>query len=155
MIKYTPEDLESHDGIAAIIKNPEGKVLLQEHVKYGFWTIPVGKVKKGQSIQDALKEEILEECNITIEDYKEITIRNYHYKRNGNMVNVRAHLFEIIRYSGKIKNNEPHKHKQQVFMNLSKVKKLPHLSDLTLLYLKTSGIQCEVHVCSGKIRNLH
>lgn len=146
MIKYNPEDLVSHDGIAVIIKNSRGEILMQEHVKYGFWTIPVGKVKQGQGIEDALKEEILEECNIRVEKCQEIRIREDSYKRNGNDVTVRAHLFEIVKYLGEIKNNEPHKHSQQLFMDLKLVKKLPYLSDLTLLYLETIGIKREARI---------
>jgi hypothetical protein len=44
-------------------------------------------------------------------------------------------LFEIIKYSGVMKNKEPEKHREQKFMALEEIKKLPYLSDLTLLYL--------------------
>ncbi len=143
MVNFNSEDLASHYGIAAIIKNEKGEILMQEHVKYGFWTIPVGKVKSGQRIEEALKEEILEECNLVIEDYKGITTREYAYNRNGNPVIVKAHLFEILRYSGIMRNNEVHKHRQQLFIGVEKVRKLPHLSDLTLLYLETLGVRWE------------
>src|SRR3989344_5107919 len=82
MVSFNPEDLVSHDGIAAIIKNAKGEVLVQEHVKYGFWTIPVGKAKKGQKVEDALKKEIFEECNLAIESCQEITSRDYTYAKN-------------------------------------------------------------------------
>lgn len=141
MINFNPEDLTSHDGIAAIIKNSKGEILMQEHVKYGFWTIPVGKAKDGQKVEEALKEEIFEECNLVIEDYKELTTRDYTYNRNGNPVIVKAHLFEVLRYSGFMRNNEAHKHRQQLFMDLEEVKKLSYLSDLTLLYLETLGFR--------------
>ena len=114
---------------------------MQEHVKYGFWTIPVGKAKDGQKVEEALKEEIFEECNLVIEDYKELTTRDYTYNRNGNPVIVKAHLFEVLRYSGFMRNNEAHKHRQQLFMDLEEVKKLSYLSDLTLLYLETLGFR--------------
>src|SRR3989344_4093134 len=140
-IKYNDEDILNHHGVAAIIKNKNGEVLMQEHAKYGFWTIPVGKVKIGQSIKDGLKQEILEECNIIVEEYNEIKTRDYFYDRNGNNVKVISHLFEILKYKGKIKNNEPQKHKNQLFISLENIKKLSYLSDLTLLYLETLGIK--------------
>lgn len=146
MVNYNPEDIVSHDGIAAVIKNSKGEILMQEHAKYGFWTIPVGKVKQGQSIEEALKEEIFEECNITITECQEVLIRAYNYERNGNHVSVKAHLFEILKYSGEIKNNEPHKHSKQLFIDLGQIKKLPYLSDLTLLYLETIGIKRKAHL---------
>ncbi|MEK6922015.1 MAG: hypothetical protein AABX82_09050 [Nanoarchaeota archaeon] len=62
------------------------------------------------------------------------------YLRNGTQVKVSGHLFGILSYTGTIKNKEPDKHTQQVFLSLEKIQKLPHLSDFTLLYLETIGI---------------
>ncbi len=140
-IKYNSEDIISHHGVAVIIKNQKGEILMQEHTKYGFWTIPVGKVKNGQNVEEGLKQEILEECNITIKKFKELIVRNYTYDRDGNDVLVIVHLFEILSYDGEIKNNEPKKHKQQIFIPISEIKKLPYLSDLTLLYLELLGFK--------------
>lgn len=138
-IKYNNEDVVDHDGVAAVIKNVAGEVLVQEHVKYGFWTIPVGKVKTGQDVQGGLKEEILEECNLNILESKEICVKDYFYERDGRSVKVISHLFEVQKYSGEMKNNEPHKHRQQIFMPINKIMELPYLSDLTLLYLNQLG----------------
>ncbi|MFA5020670.1 MAG: NUDIX domain-containing protein [Patescibacteria group bacterium] len=145
-INYNAEDIVDHDGIAAVIKNERGDILVQEHVKYGFWTIPVGKVKGGQSIIDGLKQEILEECDLEILECAEITHQDYFYKRGENDVKVVSHLFEITKYSGEMRNAEPLKHKQQIFMPLQEIEKLPFLSDLTLLYLKLIGINREAHL---------
>jgi len=139
-INYNNEDIKDHHGVAAIIKNNKNEILVQEHVKYGFWTIPVGKVKNNQDILEGLKQEIFEECNLTIEEFKEIITKDYYYERNGNNVKVISHLFEILKYKGDLKNNEPHKHKTQIFISLDKLIKLPFLSDMTLLYLETQGI---------------
>ncbi|MBU6426840.1 NUDIX hydrolase [Patescibacteria group bacterium] len=94
-IKYNKEDVISHHGVAAVIKNIAGEVLMQEHVKYGFWTIPVGKVKNDQSVLEGLRQEILEECNLHIKEAKELIVKDYYYERNGNRVKVTSHLFEI------------------------------------------------------------
>jgi ADP-ribose pyrophosphatase YjhB (NUDIX family) len=144
-VNYNKEDTKSHDGVAAVIKNENGDILMQEHVKYGFWTIPVGKVKRGQSILSGLKEEIFEECNIKILRYKKIANKNYFYERDGIKVRVAAHLYDILEYSGEIKNLEPHKHKQQIFLPIKKIIQLPYISDLTLLFLKHNGIKREAH----------
>lgn len=145
-INYNAEDVVNHDGVAAIIKNGDGDILMQEHTKYGFWTIPVGKVKEGQNIIDGLKQEILEECNLKVLECTEIACRDYFYKRNGNNVKVASHLFEITKYDGEMKNMEPLKHKQQVFISIQEIIKLPYLSDLTLLYLNQLGISREAHI---------
>jgi ADP-ribose pyrophosphatase YjhB (NUDIX family) len=128
-IKYNSEDLMDHYGVFAVIKNNEGKILMQNHVKHGFWTIPCGKVKVGQSIEKGLKEEIFEECNLEILEFKELVNRNYQYKKKKKNVNVFSHLFEIIKYSGERKNMEPHKHSEQKFIDLEEIKKLPYISD--------------------------
>jgi 8-oxo-dGTP pyrophosphatase MutT (NUDIX family) len=138
-IKYNKEDIFNHHGVAAIIKNHSGEILMQEHVKYGFWTIPVGKVKDGQDVIEGLKQEILEECNLLVDECREVVVKDYFYDRNGNNVNVISHLFEILKYQGNVKNLEPAKHKQQIFKPLEEIKRLPYLSDLTLLYLHQIG----------------
>ncbi|MFH0779596.1 MAG: NUDIX domain-containing protein [Parcubacteria group bacterium] len=140
-IKYTTNDLIDHDAIAAVIKNDQGEILMQKHVKYGFWTIPVGKVKQGQSVEDGLKQEVNEECNIVVEDCEEIAHDDRVYERDGKMVNVLLHLFLIKKYSGGLKNNEPQKHRKQEFLEIEAVKRLPYLSDSTILYLKSIGIE--------------
>jgi len=66
MIKYTSEDLLDHDAIAAVIKDDEGRILMQEHIKLKFWTIPIGKADQGKSPEEGMKEEVLEECGIPI-----------------------------------------------------------------------------------------
>jgi ADP-ribose pyrophosphatase YjhB (NUDIX family) len=139
-IKYNSEDVVSHHGVAAVIKDANGNILIQEHVKYGFWTIPVGKVKEGQNVIDGLKQEILEECNLYIEEAQELIVKDYFYERDGNSVKVVSHLFDIQKYHGEMKNLEPTKHKQQIFMPIKEIKQLPYLSDLTLLYLHQVGI---------------
>ncbi len=135
-IKYNKEDVVSHHGVAAVIKNQKGDILIQEHTKYGFWTIPVGKVKEGQDVIDGLREEILEECNLKVEEQKELMVKDYYYNREGKEITVTSHLYEIIKFSGEMKNLEPLKHKQQLFMPIEEIKRLPYLSDMTLLYLE-------------------
>lgn len=145
-INYNNEDIVDHHGVAAVIKNGDGEILMQEHAKYGFWTIPVGKVKEGQNIIEGLRQEIQEECDILVEKAREIVFKKYQYERNGHLVNVLSHLFEIEKYSGTVKNNEPTKHKQQIFLPLEKIKILPYLSDLALLYLETLGFKRKPHI---------
>jgi len=145
-IKYNSEDIISHHSVAAIIKNQKGEILMQEHTKYGFWTIPVGKVKNGQNVEDGLKQEILEECNISIKKFKELIVRDYTYNRDGNEVLIISHLFEVVSYNGEIKNNELQKHKQQIFLPISEIKRLSYLSDLTLLYLEILGFKRDAKI---------
>ena len=139
-IAYTAEDLKDHHAIGVIITNKQGEILVQKHVKYGFWTIPVGKVKQEQKVEEALREEMQEECNIEVRSWEEIATKTYVYERNGKNVTVPLHLFQIFSFEGIIKNNEPHNHTTQIFLPIEKIKELPYLSDATLLFLETKGI---------------
>ena len=140
--KYNNEDLVNHHGIGAIIYDDYGKVLMQDHVKFNFWTIPVGKIKENQSIIDALKEELMEECGIKITKFKEVRSFTKSYLRDNINVKVTQHIFEIEKYIGVPKNLEPKKHRSQIFMTIDEIKKKPNLSHTTqeaLKYLKQKG----------------
>ena len=143
VIKYNSEDLVDHHGVSAIINDASGKVLMQEHVKYGFWTIPVGKVLHGQEVIDGLKSEVFEETNLFVDECKEMDYKVYEYVRAGHDVKVYTHLFEITKYSGELKNKEQHKHSQQMFLSIEEIMKKPYLSDTTLMFLKTIGLKRE------------
>ncbi len=136
--KYTKHDLYDHHGVSAIIYD-KSKILVQLHVKFNFWTIPVGKVDPGQKVVDGLKMELKEECGIVPTNFKEIKSFTKHYKREGKRVKVIQHLFEINKFSGRIKNMEPQKHSKQLFMSLDEIKKLKHISDATKMALKYIG----------------
>lgn len=138
-VEYNVEDLKDHDAPAAVIKDNTGRILMQEHVKYKLWTIPVGKAKTGQKVEEALKEEIYEECNIIIQEFKEIARRVYEYDRKGKKVKLVSYLYEITKYRGEIQNKEPEKHTKQEFKSIEEIKKISYLSDATILYLETLG----------------
>ena len=56
-------------GVGGIILN-DGKVLLVRRGKqpgYGKWSIPGGMVELGETLQEAMKREVREECGIEIE----------------------------------------------------------------------------------------
>lgn len=145
-INYNDEDVKDHHAAAAVIKNAEGRFLMQEHAKYGFWTLPVGKVVKGQEIEDGLKEEVFEECNLVIEECSEIDSLEREYERRGKPVRVIEHLFEVEKYSGNLENKEPHKHLQQKFVDLEEIKRFSFLSNFTLMFLKTLGFERQAKI---------
>lgn len=120
---YTKEDCTDHDCVGMFIRKDD-KILILYHIKMNRWAIPVGKVRKGQSIEDALKEESYEELGITIKDYKEIITTYRPYIINGIPVRVDYHIFEIFKYDGIIKNCESNKHKYLKFETLENIKQL-------------------------------
>jgi ADP-ribose pyrophosphatase YjhB (NUDIX family) len=142
-VNYNDSDLVDHKGVSAVIKNSEGEILMQDHVKYGFWTIPVGKTKEGQNVIDAIKEEVFEECNLIVEELREMGFKDIEYIREGKKMIVPAYVFEILKYSGELQNKEPKKHKEQKFMSIEEVKNLPYLSDSTIMFLESLGIKRE------------
>ncbi|MBI3334239.1 NUDIX hydrolase [Candidatus Pacearchaeota archaeon] len=142
-IKYNTEDLKDHQGVSAVIRDNSGDILMQEHTKYGFWTIPVGKVDLDKDAEKGMKLEVFEETNLVVKECKEIGYKLYEYARNGRSVKVYTHMFEIKKYAGKLENKEPNKHKKQMFMSINEIIKLPYLSDTTLWFLSTLGISRE------------
>ena len=139
MIKYTEEDLRDHDAIGAVIKDSKGRILMQDHVKYSFWTIPIGKAKQGQTPEDALKQELHEECGISVKKFRKIAEKDYVYVRDGKNVRLTSHIYEISKYDGDIENREPSKHRAQEFKSVEEIMKFPYISDATVLYLETIG----------------
>ena len=145
-INYNQEDLCSHHGVSAVIKNSDGDILMQHHVKFGFWTIPIEKAKCDQDPVDAIKEGVFEECNLNVGEVKEIAFKEIKYIRNGKEVFVPTHVYEVLDYSGELKNNEPHKHAEQKFLPLEEIKKIPYLSDCTVLFLESIGFGREARI---------
>lgn len=145
-INYNEEDLEDHHAVAAIIKNNKNEILMQDHIKYGFWTIPIGKAKNNESPMSGIKNEVFEECNLKIIDPKEIILNDSMDIRNGEKVRVILHIYEIKNYSGNLMNKESEKHKEIKFISLEKIKKLSYLSNATIIYLKYLGINRKTRI---------
>ena len=146
MVNYNKEDLEDHEAIAAVIKNNKGEILMLDHVKYGFWTIVIGKAKHGQDSEGGMKQEVFEEVGIIVLGCKRVSRREVDYIRNEKKVKVIANIFEITKYSGKIENKEPEKHRKIEFMDIEKIKKLPYLSNDTIKYLEILGFKREARI---------
>ena len=130
-IQYTPGDLvKEHDAISGIMINKNKEILMLDHVKYNFWTIPIGKVEPNQTIEQGLKQEMLEELNITPTRIKKIHQFKRSYRRRGDKITVHAHMFLITRWSGSLRNNEPKKHRTIKWMSIKEIKQ-QRISDNT------------------------
>lgn len=57
--------------VGALILNPSNEILMIRTHKWGNrWGIPGGKIERGESSEDALKREVLEETGLTITDIR-------------------------------------------------------------------------------------
>ena len=50
--------------VYALIQNQERKVLLVNNTDGGGWSLPGGKVEKGETLVEALKREVMEETGL-------------------------------------------------------------------------------------------
>ena len=132
MVNYNEEDLKEHQGVAAIIRNEEGKFLMQHHVKFGFWTIPIGKCGIDEDSFEGMELEVFEETNLEVLLARKICIYPKEYNRNGVNVLVVCTIFKVLTYRGELMNKEPEKHYEQKWMTYDEICKFEHLSDATI-----------------------
>lgn len=100
--------------VVAIIKNENDEILLEDHVKTGSWTMPGGKIDKGEDVNKALIRELFEELGILAYRYREYMqtlIEDIEYPvGSGNFSSFYQNYYVIDEYKGKIENKEPQKH---------------------------------------------
>jgi ADP-ribose pyrophosphatase YjhB (NUDIX family) len=58
---------ELRPGVAAVIPNGEGRILLQRRSDNGLWGLPGGSVEIGESVRDAILREVREETGLSVE----------------------------------------------------------------------------------------
>ena len=133
-INFNEEDLQDFLAIGGIIVR-ENKILMMDHVKFNFWTIPIGKVKSHETVIEGLKTEMKEELNIDVTNQKLITIWKRTFNWRGKRIKTENHLFKINSWRGRIRNNEPKKHRSIKFMTIDEIRKI-RLSEMTKVMLK-------------------
>jgi len=136
--KLNSEDMTDHAAIGAIIRNQKKEILILWHNKFNVWSIPIGKIKSTESIENGLKNELKEETSINIIKYHLLTKKTYVYKRIIINIKVDFYLYEIDEYNGKVQNLELNKHKKFKWISINQLKQLPKnkLSDACILYLE-------------------
>ena len=58
---------EIRPGVAAIIQDGDGRILLQQRSDNGLWGLPGGSVEIGESVRDAIVREVRGESGLTVE----------------------------------------------------------------------------------------
>ena len=115
--------------VSAIIKNKEGKILVQDHVKLDAITLPGGKVENDEDIHDTLERELKEELGIivkrSIQFGNEVEMGVLEYPAgSGQYMNFTQTFFGITEYDGEIENKEPNKHKRILWVEPHEVHEL-------------------------------
>ena len=89
---------EIRPGVAAIIQDGDGRILLQQRSDNGLWGLPGGSVEIGESVRDAIVREVHEESGLTVEVirlvgiYSDPTTQIVRY-RDGNVVHYISAFF--------------------------------------------------------------
>lgn len=110
--KFNSEDLHDHLGLGLIfLSQDKSKILLMDHVKFNFFTIPIGKVKPTETLDEALHVEMREELAVKLIHYHEVDVNTNIYQRPGGPIKVTQHVFLVDKYSGNIRNVEHTKHR--------------------------------------------
>lgn len=71
--------------VGAIIENEDAKILAAlrspEMSLPNYWEFPGGKIEQGESKQEALRREILEELSCTIDVFEQVEDTTYEYEK--------------------------------------------------------------------------
>ncbi|MDD2391634.1 MAG: NUDIX hydrolase [Bacilli bacterium] len=120
-IKYNEGDKINHNSVGAIIRDKEGRILVQDHIKYNFITLPIGKADLNKIQEEELIREVKEETDIDILELHQIMREKKVDIRDGIKVTMHIILFEVTKWTGIVKNMEPHKHKYIKFMSFDEI----------------------------------
>ena len=112
--------------VSAIIRDKDGRVLLEDHVKNDAFTFPGGKVDPGETPEEAIRRECYEELGIEVVEMNESkdnpTLFCIEYPvKSGKWYYFKDYNFNIIQYKGTISNKEPHKHRSLQYMHIADI----------------------------------
>ena len=133
--------------IYLIIKNDEGKILLQRRegtkLWLGYLARPAGHIEVGENAYDALIREAKEELDIdiSIDNIIDTFVVN---RRNKSLLPYYDIYFEIGKYNGTIKINEPNKCSELVWTDLDKLPNDMIDFEKVAIYNNLNGIKFSV-----------
>jgi ADP-ribose pyrophosphatase YjhB (NUDIX family) len=96
-------------GCGAIIVDQLGRILLQRRKDLDVWGIPGGVMELGETFEETLKREVLEETNLSIKNIKLFGIYSgktgFSQYPNGDKVFSVQIIFYVEQYDGILKSN--------------------------------------------------
>ncbi len=105
-----------HIGVSAsfVVHDGAGRVLLQKRGakardEQGRWDVGGGAIEFGESIDDAVKREIMEELCVEPVDIQFLTVYDAHREHNGDKTHWIAVMHAVEVDPKKVKIGEPHK----------------------------------------------
>ena len=99
-------------GVCAAVFDEDGRVLLEQRSDNGFWGMPGGAVDIGESVEQAVNREVLEETGLRVEvkrlvgvysDPRQHNIASY---PDGNVLQGVSFLFECVRKGGELRMSD-------------------------------------------------
>jgi len=97
-------------GCGAIMEDREGRILLQRKGDPGIWGIPGGIMEIGETFEETVKREVLEETNLHIQQFTLFGIysgkNGFAQYANGDKVFSVQIIFHVSAYEGSIQMNE-------------------------------------------------
>lgn len=128
------------DGVAAIIANDKGQILLQRRAAKDCWGLPGGCQELGERFQDTIIREVKEETNLDVleNDLKLIDIISGSSRKNeypnGDIVINNTVLYYINNYNGTLKWDS--ESKEMFFFDLDNLPENQNDPDLIESYKK-------------------
>ena len=95
-----------HDGQGNYLFAKRSNNCRDEH---GCWDIGGGGLEFGDTVEDTIKKEIMEEYCTDVKDFEFLGYRDVHREHNGNKTHWIALDFKVLIDRDKVKNGEPHK----------------------------------------------
>lgn len=91
--------------VGGIIRDSDGRIYLQQNAKLNEFYVPWGKVEQWETLDQALTRELKEEVDIDV-------VQSHYlwcFKLITHWVKRCLHFFDIVEYTGIVKNKENHK----------------------------------------------
>ncbi|MED1798854.1 NUDIX hydrolase [Brevibacillus porteri] len=108
MRKYIGHETLLTVGCGAIIEDDCGRILLQQ--KRDIWGLPGGLLEIGETFEETVRREVLEETNLKISQIKLFGIysgkKGFAQYANGDKVFSVQIIFHVTKYEGTVQGNE-------------------------------------------------